>query len=212
MLAAVYGSRSDGHARVVIELLMPAAGLRAAGLIDDVEGNERNVIGAVGVIGTGDDLERLRDDGIEAVALGFGVGRGRTAIVERVLASGLQLPPLVHPTATVAPTAELGAGCQLLPGSFVGPGARLGRGTLVNTGAIVEHDCNLEDGAVVYSGAVLAGRVRAGSDAEVGAGAVLVPDIHLGVRSRVGAGSVVIADVADEVTVAGVPARPTEPH
>jgi sugar O-acyltransferase (sialic acid O-acetyltransferase NeuD family) len=191
----------------VIELLAASAGLSLEGLIDDIPGNADHAIANLRVIGSSGDLERLAREGIEAVALGFGAGRGRAAVVDRVLTAGLALPTLVHRTAIVALSAELGAGCQVLPGALIGPGTRLGRGSLVNTGAIVEHDCVLEDGAVVYSGAVLAGRVTVGSDAEIGAGATVAPDVRLGAGCRVGAGAAVIADVPNQATAVGVPAR-----
>lgn len=207
----IYGSRPDGHARVVAESLSESAtlALEFVGLVDDYPENAGRSFSGLSVIGTGDDLPRLRDEGVEAVALGFGAGRGRVATAERILAAGLELPVLVHPTAIVARSARLAAGCQVLPGAVVGPGASLGRGVLVNTGAIVEHDCRLQDGVVVYSGAVLAGRVSVGAETEVGAGAVLIPDVDVGARCRIGAGAAVIDDVAADLTVVGVPARPT---
>jgi UDP-perosamine 4-acetyltransferase len=208
--AVIYGSRPDGHARVAVELLSDLAGLELVGLVDDESENAEHVVAGLSVICGGDDLARLRRDGIEAVVLGFGAGRGRCRVIERVIEAGLELPVLVHPAATVASSARLDIGAQVLPGAVIGPGAALGRGVLVNSGAIVEHDCRLDDGAVVYSGAVLAGRVSVGPESEIGAGAVIVPDVHVGRLARVGAGATVVDDVAAGLTVVGVPARPLE--
>jgi UDP-perosamine 4-acetyltransferase len=208
--AVIYGSRPDGHARVVFELFSDVAGLELVGLIDDEAENAEHAVAGLSVIGGGDELARLRREGIEAVVLGFGAGRGRGRVVERVIEAGLELPVLVHPAAIVAGSARLGIGSQVLPGAVIGPGAALGRGVLVNSGAIVEHDCRLDDGAVIYSGAVLAGRVSAGADSEIGAGAVIVPDVQVGRVARVGAGAAVVVDVPAGVTVVGVPASPLE--
>lgn len=207
MRTVVYGSRPDGHARVVIELLAEPAGLQIVGLIDDETPNADRCIAGVSVLGTGDDLVRLCANGVEAVALGFGAGRGRCRVIEKALAAGLAMPTLVHRNAIVAASARIGPGCQLLPGAIVGPGATLGRGVLVNSGAIVDHDCRLDDGAVIYSGAVLSGRVAIGPEAEIGAGATVVPDVRIGARCRVGAGAAVIDDLRPGITAIGVPAR-----
>jgi sugar O-acyltransferase (sialic acid O-acetyltransferase NeuD family) len=209
MRAVVYGSRSDGHARVVIELFASAE-LDLIGLIDDYPENAGRQIAGLVVLGSGRDVQRLANDGIEGAVLGFGAARGRIAVMAAIEQAGLALPILVHQTAQVAASAELAPGCQVLPGATVGPGARIGRGALVNTGAIVDHDVEIGDAAVIGPGVILTGRVTVGIEAEIGAGAVVLPDILLGAQTVVGAGAVVTRDVPAGITVAGVPARARE--
>lgn len=198
MSVLVYGSRPDGHARVLIELF----NLDVAGLIDDYPENSSHTINGSFVIGDKTLLE-LRD---EMVVLGFGTARGRGAALEAIVRCA---PPLIHPSAHVAASAQIGDASQILVNAYIGPGAQLGAGTLVNTGAIVEHDCVLEEACVVGPGAVLAGRVRLGREVEIGSGAIVIPDVRIGNRVIVGAGAVVIRDVPADVTVVGVPARPS---
>lgn len=205
---ALYGSRSDGHANVVLEILVEEAGMEVVGLLDDWAENAGRRIGALEVIGGLGDLPRLADAGLEGVLLGFGAAQGREAIVRAVEAAGLTLPTIVHSSALVSASATLADGVQVLPGAWVGPSARIGRGALINTGAIIEHDVSVADCSVVDPGAVLTGRVRIGSEVEVGSGAVLIPDVVVGAGATVGAGAVVTRPVADGQTVIGVPARP----
>lgn len=208
MRVVVYGSRPDGHARVLIEALPAAADFEVVGLLDDLPENAGRRIGELMVLGGRADLERLGGEGVEGVLLGFGSARGRLAIVEAVQAAGLALPAFVHPTAHVYASAVLAPGTQVLPLAGVGPGARIGRGALVNTGAIVEHDAVLDDCAVIGPGALLAGRASVGESAELGARAVVLPDVRVGARAVLGAGAVVTREVAQGATVTGVPARP----
>jgi UDP-perosamine 4-acetyltransferase len=207
MRAVVYGSRPDGHARVVIELFGEVAGLELVGLVDDIPENAGRRVGTLAVLGTGADLPRLADGGVEAVVLGFGAARGRAAVLAAIDAAGLALPVLVHPTAQVAGSARLAPGCQVMARAVVGVGATLGRGVLVNSGAVIEHDAQLGDAAVVDPGAVVTGRAAVGSETELGSGAVVLPDVIIGARATVGAGAVVTRDVSDGMTVVGVPAR-----
>ncbi|MEJ7893295.1 MAG: NeuD/PglB/VioB family sugar acetyltransferase [Solirubrobacteraceae bacterium] len=207
MRAAIYGSRPDGHANVVLHRLIPTSGLEVVGLLDDLPGNRGRTLGDLVVIGGGDDVDALRAAGVEAVVLGFGTARGRAAIVARFRVAGFALPALVDPTAVVDDAAALGAATQVLARAVVAPGARLGDGVLVNTAAVVEHDARLEDGAVVDPGAVVLGRARVGRDVELGAGAILLPDVEVGEGAMVGAGAVVTRVVAPGATVVGVPAR-----
>lgn len=211
MRVAVYGSRPDGHARVVVEVLTRDSELDLVGLIDDYPDNADRRVGELAVIGSRADLPDLARDGLEGIVLGFGAAKGRAEILAAVEALGLAMPSLVHPSAQVAASAAIGLGTQVLPGVIIGPGSRIGRGTLINSGAIVEHDGDIRDCAVIDPGAVLAGRVSVGEAAEIGSGAVLLPDVVIGALAVVGAGSVVTGPVAEGETVAGVPARQLRP-
>lgn len=211
MRVALYGSRPDGHAKVVLEVLAAPAGLEVACLLDDLPENAHRGIGKLGVAGGLADLGRLAAElSLDGVLLGFGAARGRAAIVAAVEAAGLTMPTLVHASAQIAASAELDPGVQVLPGAIVGPGARVGRGTLVNTGAIVEHDAVIAECSVIDPGAVLTGRVRVGREVEIGSGATLIPDAEVGDGATVGAGAVVVRPVAPGETVVGVPARPLD--
>lgn len=208
MKVALFGSRPDGHAKVVLDVLVPGTDLEVVGLLDDWPENARRKVGALEVVGGSADLPRLAGEGVEGVLLAFGAAQGRAEIVAAVAAAGLKLPTLVHPTAYVAPSAALADGVQVLPRASIGAGARLGRGVMVNSGAIVEHDAAVGDYSVVDPGAILTGRVRVGESVEVGSGAVLIPDVEVGAGATVGAGAVVTGPVAAGETVVGVPARP----
>lgn len=208
MRVVVYGSRADGHARVVIEELLAPGEFEVVGLIDDFPDNADRRIGGVTVVGSQQDLGALREGGVQGVVLGFGAARGRGSVVAAVDFAGLMLPTLTHSTAHVASSAMLADGVQVLARAIIGPGAQLGRGVLVNSGAIVEHDGVIGDCVVIDPGVVLAGRVTIGEAVEVGAGAVVLPDVEIGAHAVVGAGAVVTRSVADGETVVGVPARP----
>jgi sugar O-acyltransferase (sialic acid O-acetyltransferase NeuD family) len=204
----IYGSRSDGHAKVLVDLLADSPSLVAVGLIDDFpEHRERSVRG-LKVLGPGDELVRLREAGVHGLLLGFGGCIGRLEALERSRAAGLLLPAFVHPSAHVSPSAAVADAAQVLAGAYVGPDASVGEGVLVNTGAVIEHDASLAPGSVVSPGAVVAGRVRVGQSANVGAGATILPDRVVGAGAIVGAGAVITRDVASDTVVVGVPGRP----
>lgn len=207
MKTILYGSRPDGHAKVVAELASEGGELELVGLLDDFPGNARRTVRGLEVLGTGDDLDTLRNANVEAFLLAFGESRGRAEAVRRVAAAGYALPPLVHRTAHVCASAHIGDGAQVLALSYVGPDAHIGRGALVNTAAVVEHDAKIDDGAVIAPGATLCGRVHVGSNATIGAGATLLPDVSVGDGAVVAAGALVREDVPEATVVAGVPAR-----
>lgn len=207
MRIAIYGSRPDGHAKVLLDLLDGREDLSVAGLIDDFAGNGERRVRGRRVIGTGEQLAALRAEGLEGVLLGFGEVNGRREAIERVRAAGLALPAFVHGSAEVSASAAVGAGAQVLAGVYVGPDVQVGEGVLLNTRTVVEHDVRLAAACAVAPGAVIAGRAQVGASAFIGAGATILPDVVVGAGAVVAAGAVVTRDVAAGAIVLGMPAR-----
>lgn len=201
---------AGGHGRVVADLVR-ACGHVLAGFVDadrskvgrEVKGGGRVVLDEL------DLLTRLGEgplDGVDAVALAIGDNRVR---LDRLLRLGsTSAVHLVHPSAVVSPSADVGRGSVVFPLAVLNAGARAGEAVIVNTAAVVEHDCVLADGVHVSPRATLAGGVRVGARSWVGAGATVIQNVSIGTDVVVGAGAVVIRDVPDGCTVAGVPAAP----
>jgi UDP-perosamine 4-acetyltransferase len=176
--------------------------------VDDIA--EAGTLGPAGleVLGGREVLPRLRGEGVDGVVFGFGDAAGRRALIPQIRAAGLELPVLIHSEASLADSAVVGDGSQVLALARVAVGAHVGKGVLVNTGAIVEHDVRVGDGASLFPGCMIASRVDVGETATIGVGAVVIPDMRIGAGATVGAGAVVIEEVPPDATVVGVPARP----
>jgi UDP-perosamine 4-acetyltransferase len=144
-------------------------------------------------------------EGVSALALAVGDNRTRQRLLRHL--NGLSVPPLVHPSAQVSPSASAGRATVVFAGAVVNAGARLRDAVIVNSAAVVEHDCELADAVHLSPGAVLSGGVHVGERAWIGAGATVIQGITIGRDAMVGAGAVVIRDVPDDATVVGVPAR-----
>jgi acetyltransferase EpsM len=137
---------------------------------------------------------------------GLGTTRRRT-FAEQAAALGLRFATIVHPTARVPSSAELGEGTIVSAGAMLGTRSRLGRHVFVNRGALVGHHTEIGDYSSVMPGANIAGFCRIEEGAYVAIGAVVVDRTTVGAGSTVGAGAVVTADVDPRVQVVGVPAR-----
>ena len=193
---------AGGHGLVVLEAWRAAEPDSVIGFVDDnVELHGRQILGAT-VEGPLSLVER--GDVLSVLALGN--NQTRLKLAER-LSSRATWGRVVHPSATILPSAEVGPGCMVLAASVINSGARLGAHVIVNTGVIVEHDCVLEDCVTVSPGACMGGRVHIERGAFVSVGVTLAPRVRVGAGTVVGAGAVVVSDLPARVLAYGVPAR-----
>jgi acetyltransferase EpsM len=140
-------------------------------------------------------------------ALGTNARRG---FIEQVEALGFDFATVVHPAATIAPSASLGAGSIAAPGVVVGARTTIGDHVILNRGVLVGHHTTVGRFVTISPGANVAGKVTVGDGAYVGMGATVLDNISVGGGAVVGAGAVVTRDVPDNTQVLGVPARPVK--
>lgn len=200
---------AGGHARVLHALAL-AADQRVIGLCDpDLAARRETHWLGVPVLG-GD--EALADMDPASVGLINGIGqvvgsRWRQSIYEQMRSAGFRFPPLIHPTAWVAPDVTLLDGVQIMAGCIVQPGCRIGEGSIVNTRASVDHDCIIGANVHIAPGATLCGGVQVEDSVLIGAGAVLIQGLHVGTGSIIGAGTTVIRDMPPGQTLLGAGSR-----
>ena len=178
------------------------AGIEPAGLLEPVDrdraGTEIHGLavgwledtppppGASAVIGTGDP--------------------DRREVADRLRAAGWEPATLIHPTAHLAPSAEVGAGSIVAPGAVVGAMTRIGANVVVGRGALIGHHTEIEDFATLGPGCNVAGNARIGSGAFLGMSASVRDHTDVGDGATVAMGAVVVGDVGPGARVRGVPA------
>ncbi len=133
----------------------------------------------------------------------------RSRFVEQAASLGMRFTTLVHPTARVSRTAEIGEGAIVSAGAIIGAHARIGRHAIVNRGALIGHHTAIGEYATLGPGVNIGGCCAIGEATYVGIGAIVLDKLAIGRGSLVGAGALVTKDVADRVQVMGVPARVT---
>lgn len=131
-----------------------------------------------------------------------GLPESRAAVFARWRARGYRFATIVHPSAVVAKSAELGEGAQAMAGAVIQNDARIGANCLVNTSASIDHDCVLGDTVHLAPGVTLSGGVRVGAGSHLGTGASVIQGVRIGARCMIGAGAVVVGDLADGSRVA----------
>jgi serine O-acetyltransferase len=109
---------------------------------------------------------------------------------------------------------------RFLTGVEIHPAADVGRRLFIDHGAgvVIGETAEIGDDVLLYHGVTLGGdsmrrekrHPTLESGVTVGANATLLGAITIGENASIGAGSVVVEDVEPGVTVAGVPAKPTD--
>ena len=197
---------AGGHGKVVADAAMATGAWREIAFLDDRVATIGSVLDLM-VLGEIDSLSSFTARFSHAV-VAVGDARGRLRLIAELARTGYAVAVIVHPRATISPSAKLAAGSVVMAGAVVNPDVMAGSGVIINTGACVDHDCRLGDGVHICPGANLAGNVIVHDLSWIGIGACVKSGLTIGHDVMVGAGATVTEDVGDGLTVVGTPARP----
>ena len=128
------------------------------------------------------------------------------------LKSDFVFPAIIHPSARIADSAEIGMGTYIGAMVNIDPDCRIGDFCIINKLANISHDSSVGDGTHCSIGSLLAGNVTVGKSCCIGMGARIIEKRHVGDNTIIGAGAVVIRDTPDCVTAVGVPAKVIKTH
>ena len=203
---------SGGFGRETVEAVRAVNAERPTwdllGFLDDDPALHGTEIDGVPVLGTIDEA-RTRFEAARLVVCTGHPGNyfSRKRIVERLGLPAIRYASVVHPTAVLPTTLELGVGSVLLAQVVATTAVRIGSHVAVMPGVVFTHDDIVEDYATFGAGVHLAGKVHIEEGAYVGSGALVREDRTIGAWSLVGMGSVVISSIPSGQVWAGVPAR-----
>ena len=129
----------------------------------------------------------------------------------------ISFPTIVHPLATVEPSANLGEGVIITRFCFVSVDTTLGKCVFFNPGSQVGHDSFVGDFTSVMPSANIAGNVTIGERCLVGAKSAIMQGLSVGSGTTVGIGSIVMQNAPENCTILGYPAKvvkfkKTQPH
>lgn len=189
---AVIGA--SGHGMVVRDCILANPDIMSfVGFFDD-NTSFQNIIGNVA------DVDKHKE-------YSYIVAIGDAEIRERIVnAHHLNWTVVIHPSAVVSPSAEIGEGTVVMPGAIINAGAKIGKHCIINSGAIVEHDNVIDDFVHISVGAKLGGNVHIGKSTWVGIGAVVKNNVSICADCMIGAGAVVVKNIEKTGVYIGVPA------
>ena len=201
---------SGGHAKVVAETAIASGVASSVAFLDDRctgLGDSLSVLGwpVIGPLALALQADTRPQFDAAVVAIGHAVTR--LCWIEKLQSAGYTLPVLMHPTAWVSSSAQIGPASVVFAQATVQAQASIGKGAILNTSCNVDHDAQLSDAVHICPGARLAGEVKVGARSWIGIGASVIQQVCIGSDVTVGAGAAVVRDLPNGVTAVGVPAR-----
>lgn len=201
---------AGGHAKVVAETSIACGVASRVAFLDDRCASLDSCqpfLGwpVMGPLALSMQVETAAQFDAAAVAIGHAVSRLHW--VQQLQDAGYHLPVLIHPTAWVSQSAQLGPASVVFAQAAVQAKVSIGAGAILNTGCSVDHDAQLADAVHICPGARLAGEVKVGARSWIGIGASVIQQVRIGSDVTVGAGAAVVRDLPSSVTAVGVPAR-----
>ena len=156
------------------------------------------------LLGTIKDYEVQPND---RFILAIGDVAGRRKIAESILARGGEFINLIHPSAHIFRSAEIGRGVIIFPCAYVGADAKIGDFCLMNAHSLAGHDAILGNFSEMAPYSILGGGTKTGEECFFCMHAVTAPKTKLGNRVIISQGSTTKENQADDNFVEGVPGK-----
>lgn len=201
----VFGA--GGHAKAVIDTIERQGAYEIIGLLDGGKPVGEQVYG-YSVIGDETWLaDRNNQAGGAIAAIGDNWTRG--LVVRGISRIRPELPfvTAVHPAASVARGARIGAGSVVMAGSVVGSDAEIGEHAVLYAGSCIEHDSRIGSFVSLAPKAATGGNAAIGDYTAVAIGVSIIHGVAVGEHCVIGAGSTVVRNIASHTVAYGTPAR-----
>lgn len=156
------------------------------------------------VISSEDDYEIGEND---VFVCAIGDVKIKKKCTEKMLNRGAKFHTLIHKSALISSTSEIGEGCILASNVVVGSYAFIGNHCLLQSSAILGHDVKVGEYARIDCNVFFVGGVIVKDLVTIHTAAVINHDVILENNSNIGACSFVIKKVKEGTTVFGSPAR-----
>jgi sugar O-acyltransferase (sialic acid O-acetyltransferase NeuD family) len=201
---------ADPQARIIPDILGSLENLELVGFVEWGEGSRFIIGDAAGfpVFPGSQFPEEIQSKiGSFEVIIAMSPMEKRKERIRQVKDLSLSLITIIHPSAIISKSAEIGRGCLICPGVIIGPGVKIGDHTILNSAVTIDHDTVIQENVIMGAGVHLPGYVKVLSDTFIGVGSCSVNGVTIGHNCLIGAGSVVTKDIPDSVIAAGVPAK-----
>lgn len=147
------------------------------------------------------DIEKFIADNDIAFIIGFTNQKLRRLFNDKL--SQCTPVSIVHPTAVVSPSANIGEGTYVGATAVVSSNAVVGNGCIVNIGASIGHDAIIGDNCIINPGARISGNCSVGSRTLIGANVFVFQGKSIGVDCAIDALTYIDRDIDEKKLCTG---------
>lgn len=133
--------------------------------------------------------------------MGIGNLSIRTKVLQEFKLKGASFTTIIHPSALVSKSAQIGEGSIISHNVSIGPKAIIGSFNVINSRCTIGHDARVGDNNFLSPQVVLGGYAQIGNNNLLGTNSCLIPDITMGNNNKIMAGMAVLNKVNDNETV-----------
>jgi sugar O-acyltransferase (sialic acid O-acetyltransferase NeuD family) len=141
-----------------------------------------------------------------------GIGSPANFWRKRAIISSANIPDerfevIIHPSASVSSTAQLGYGTVVFQNVTITSNVKIGKHVIVLPNSVISHDAVIGDYTCIAGGVCISGGVTIGHSCYLGTHSAIIGNVNIGNYCMIGMGSVVLDNVDENRVVVGNPAR-----
>lgn len=138
----------------------------------------------------------------------IGENAARYKIMTQINSAGGMTPSLIHPTATISPSAIIGKGVYIQANAYIWTKVEIGDYCIISPNVVICHHTTLGKGCMISNVTGVGASIKIEDMVFIGMGCTIVTGIHtIGENSVIGAGAVVLGNIEKNSVYAGVPAK-----
>lgn len=138
----------------------------------------------------------------------IGNNAARYKIMMKINETGGITPTLIHPTATISPSAEIGKGVYIQANAYIWTKVKIEDFCIISPNVVIAHHSTVGKACLVSTLTGVGASIKIEDKVFIGMGCTIVTGMHVvGKNSIIGAGAVVLKDVDKNSVYAGVPAK-----
>lgn len=187
--------------------LAEECGYHVAGFYDEDENKIGKYVFDVQVVGK---LSELKDEEIfgKKFIVAIGDNEIRCNIMTEILNKGGDVPTLIHPTAKISKSANIGRGVYIQMGAVIWTKVVIGDFSIISPNTVIAHHTKIGKACLISTLCAIGASVSIGDYTMFGFASVAITGIRqVGKNVVLGANTTVTKDVGDNVLMVGSPAR-----
>lgn len=200
----IVGAGTYGEAMYELSEIL---GYTVKGFYDDDDSKLNGCLMGAEVIGKFSNLNKHEISGKNfVVAIGNNIAR--LNIMTRINELGGFTPTLIHPSAIISPSAEIGIGVYIQANAYIWTKVKIDDFCIISPGVVIDHHSTVGKACLVSTLSGIGASISIGEKVFIGMGCTIVTGVNnVGENSIIGAGAVVLNDTDKNSVYAGVPAK-----